>query len=99
MQYTVEYTVSANAEGLIEKHRPDHLSYRMKLKNLRLVLQIRSERGDMIGSVIVIDASDMADAEAIARGDPYIGVGVYDTVIVRPCEVRFCDLKVGPAAS
>lgn len=99
MQYTVEYTVSPGAKELIVKHRPAHLEYRMRLKNLRLVVQVRSEAGEMVGSIIVIDAEDMAGAQTIARGDPYVGVGVYDTVRINPCDVRYCDLKVGPAAS
>jgi uncharacterized protein YciI len=98
MQFVIEYAVDPAAGDALEVHRVAHLAYRMNLEALRLAAQIKSESGEMIGSVAIIDADGPAEAERIAQGDPFVSAGVYTSVTIRPCEVRYCDLKAGPPA-
>lgn len=42
------------------------------------------ENGDMAGSLLIIEAEDLAAAEAFADGDPYNGAGLYERRDVRP---------------
>ncbi|MBL8550474.1 MAG: hypothetical protein JNJ73_10850 [Hyphomonadaceae bacterium] len=96
MQFIAEYKMGPDASARLEPHRAAHLDYRMKLKSLRLAMQIHSPQREMIGSLLILDAETLAEAESVARADPYIAAGVYESVTVRPGEVRFCDLKAGP---
>ena len=43
---------------------------------------LRDEAGDPCGSVIIIQAEDLADAKAIAHADPYHREGVFESVEV-----------------
>lgn len=93
MQFLAEYSIKPNSAANIEVHKKDHLAFRMQLKPLRFVAQIHSEAREMIGSIVIIEAADSAEAERIARADPYVAEGIYDSVTITPCEVRFCDIK------
>jgi uncharacterized protein YciI len=42
------------------------------------------EAGAMNGSLLVVEARDIAAVRAFLAGDPYVLGGVYDTVEVRP---------------
>ena len=42
------------------------------------------EAGDMAGSLLIIEAADLAAAEAFAEGDPYHAAGLYERREVRP---------------
>ena len=39
--------------------------------------------GNMTGSLIILDVSDMAAAEAWAAADPYAKAGLFETVTIR----------------
>ena len=43
-----------------------------------------NENGDMIGSLIIIEASDLAAAQNWQRDDPYAKAGLFRHVEVRP---------------
>ena len=96
MQFLVEYSLAPDSSLAIEEHRKAHLEYRMGLNSLRLAAQILSDKGQMIGSILLIDAESSGEAEQIALEDPFYRHGIYVAAEVRPCEVRFCDLVAGP---
>jgi uncharacterized protein YciI len=43
-----------------------------------------SDSGEMAGSLLIIEADDLAAAEAFAEGDPYKAAGLYERREVRP---------------
>lgn len=67
-------------------NRPEHLVYLEGL-GARLVTAgpLTSEDGQTpLGSLLVIDCADRADAEAVAAGDPYAKAGLFESVAIRP---------------
>jgi uncharacterized protein len=50
------------------------------------------EKGDMAGSLIVIEAADMAAAEAFSLADPYRKAGLFERVEIRPWKATFGEL-------
>ena len=49
-----------------------------------------SEDGEaMIGSVLIIEAADRAEAEAFAAGDPYAKAGLFESVTIKPFKKVF----------
>jgi len=72
-------------------HRPAHLQ---RLKELatqgRLVLA--GPFADQSGSLIVIDADSLAEAEAFAQGDPYTIHGIFQQIEVHPFTQVFPEL-------
>ena len=88
--------ISEDVENSLELRmsvRPEHVERLVALKDLgRLVLAgphpaIDSEdpgTNGFTGSLIVAEFDSLDDAHAWANSDPYIGVGVYKNVTVKP---------------
>ena len=73
--------------------REAHLAYvRGKLEQLKLGGPFLDEAGDMVGSLMVIEAQDRAAAEAFSRDDPYTKAGLWERVESRPFRVTLGSL-------
>jgi uncharacterized protein YciI len=69
-----------------QAHRAAHIAY-LESQGERLVAAgpLLSDDGEaMIGSLIILDCADRAEAEAFAAGDPYAAAGLFETVTIRP---------------
>ena len=67
-------------------NRPDHLAYLESLGDrLRCAgALLDSEGGDPCGSLLVVEADNLAGAQAIADGDPFSKTGVFESVEIKP---------------
>jgi uncharacterized protein len=76
----------ADALPLRLANRPDHLAYLESLGDrLRCAgALLAAEGGDPCGSLLVVEAGSLADAQAIADGDPFSKVGVFASVEIKP---------------
>jgi uncharacterized protein YciI len=66
-------------------NRPAHLDY-LKGNVDRLVIAgpMTSDDGNsVLGSLLVIEAADRAEAEAFAAGDPYAQAGLFEKVEIK----------------
>jgi uncharacterized protein YciI len=45
---------------------------------------MKDEDGAIIGSLVVLDVSDAAEAETVLRSDPYFKAGVWDRWTIHP---------------
>ena len=76
------------ADGLALRlaNRPDHLAYLESLGDrLRCAgALLGSEGGDPLGSLLIVEADTLADAQALADDDPFAKIGVFESVEVRP---------------
>jgi uncharacterized protein len=65
--------------------REAHLAYvRERLDMVKLGGPFLDDKGDMAGSLIIVEAADRAAAEAFNRDDPYTRAGLWERVEVRP---------------
>ena len=64
-------------------HRPAHLARMQELDNAKRVL-LAGPLTDGAGSLIVILADSLTEAETFAREDPYVLHGVFERVEVHP---------------
>lgn len=70
-----------NGLGNRRAHRPAHLEHMAKLDaagRLRYGGPLLDERGEMTGSLIILEAETPEDAEATYSQDPYIIHGVFE---------------------
>jgi uncharacterized protein len=65
--------------------RPQHVEYLQgQADAVRLAGPYLDDDGDMCGSLLIIDAPDLAAARAFAAADPYAKAGLFERVEVRP---------------
>lgn len=72
-------------EGVAKRkvHRPAHLA-RMDALDAQGRLVLAGPLTDQAGSLIVIEAASLAEAEAFIREDPYVVHGVFERFEVHP---------------
>lgn len=67
--------------------RPDHVAFLEKLNGdgkLAFAGPFLDGDGKPDGSLVVLDAADRAEAEALAAADPYARAGLFERVEIRP---------------
>jgi uncharacterized protein YciI len=70
--------------------REAHFAYARSLPGVvRLGGPFLDPKGDMAGSLIVIEAEDLAGAKRFNAEDPYTKAGLWESVDVRPWRVTF----------
>jgi uncharacterized protein YciI len=67
--------------------RPAHFEYAQRTGAIRLGGPFLDANGDMIGSLIIIEARDLAAAEEWQRSDPYMKAGLFSRAEIRPWKV------------
>ena len=73
--------------------REAHLAYAKTLGDkVKLGGPFLDEDGQMAGSLIIIEAADMAAAEAFSLADPYRKAGLFERVEIRPWKATFGEL-------
>ena len=73
-----------NSLDLRMKERPDHLAWLTSLgEALKTAGPFTTDEGSPIGSLVIIEAGTRADAEAIAKNDPYAKAGLFASVEIR----------------
>ncbi|MCB2137189.1 MAG: YciI family protein [Rhodobacteraceae bacterium] len=78
--------------AVICQDKPGHLQVRMDTRAAHLgyieatgIVRMAGpflKNGEMCGSLIVLEAASLAEAEAWAAGDPYKAAGLFDSVSV-----------------
>jgi uncharacterized protein YciI len=72
--------------------REAHLAYARESGLVRVGGPFLDEAGNMAGSMLIIEAEDLAAAKAFSAADPYFTEGVFETVDVRPFKVTLGSL-------
>jgi uncharacterized protein len=72
--------------------RPKHLEY-LKTVLDRIVYggALLDGDGNQIGSTLIIDVADQADADAFANSDPFVEAGLFARTSVHPFKLVFKD--------
>ncbi|MHB8287581.1 MAG: YciI family protein [Caulobacteraceae bacterium] len=75
------------------KLRPEHLAYMAAHKDMvKLGGPYLDGKGDMAGSLVIIEAESMAAAQIFAAGDPFAQGGLFESSSVRPWRVTLGGL-------
>jgi uncharacterized protein len=73
-----------DAARLRQEHLAAHLAY-AEAHGQRIAVGGPLRQGDVFtGSLLIVEAADQADAQALLDGDPYYRAGVWDRVEVQP---------------
>lgn len=85
MHFILECHDKPGALDLRMATRPPHLEYLTSLGDkITIAGPILGEDGKPVGSLLILDVADQAEAESIAANDPYAQAGLFQTVTLRP---------------
>ena len=92
MQFAVIRHDQPDSLALRLSERPRHLEYLEKVQHRILYGgALLDDNGKQIGSVLIIHATDRADALAFADADPYVKAGLFVSTIVQAFRPVFKD--------
>jgi len=73
--------------------REDHLAYaRARIAMLKLGGPLLNDEGQMAGSLMILEADDLAAAQAFNAEDPYTLAGLWARVDIKPFKVTLGQL-------
>ena len=82
-----------NALDLRMATRPAHLAYAGGFAGqMKLGGPLLDAKGDMAGSLMILDAADLAAAEAFSANDPYTKAGLWERVDIKPFKATIGQL-------
>lgn len=88
MKFVIYGFDGPEGEAKRKTHRPDHLRRLEELDAQGRVI-LAGPLIDKCGSLIILEASSLAEAEAFAQSDPYTIHGVFERVEVHPFQQVF----------
>jgi uncharacterized protein len=93
MLFAVHYLDRADAGDIRQQCREAHIAYRKGLgEALILAGPLLSEIAKPVGSLVLIEAGSLDEAEAIAHSDPYVVAGLFDRVQVHGYKIMANNL-------
>ena len=69
--------------------REAHFAYARETGVIKLGGPFLDAKGDMAGSLIIIEAADLTAAKAWQQNDPYMKAGLFGSVDVQPWKATF----------
>ena len=88
--FVISYIDKPNSLALRMANREAHLAYAhddSRTAKLKLGGPYLDEKGDMAGSLLIVEAPDKAAAIAFTKTDPYVTCGLMQSVEVRSFRV------------
>ncbi len=74
--------------------RPEHLEYLDGLGDkLLLAGPFLNDKGEGVGSILLLEAASLAEAREVFARDPYARNGLFDQVTIKPWKVSINKLK------
>ena len=86
MLFAISCTDKADSLDVRLENRPAHIDF-LKANGdaIRIAGPYVGEDGaGMTGSLLIVEAADLAAAKALAAGDPYATAGLFESVDIRP---------------
>lgn len=92
MLFVISAMDKPGALSLRQATRPAHFDYVKATGQVRLGGPYLDEAGNMIGSLLIVEAPDLEAAEAWAKEDPYAKAGLFQSSMVTPWKAtaNFC---------
>lgn len=83
--------VAYDKPGSVERRmaiRPEHLKHLESLgQRLKLAGPFLDEKGNMVGSIVLMEAESLEAAEADFRRDPFVAQGLFDSITIKPWKI------------
>ena len=94
MPFLIIATDKPGSGALRTDMREAHLAYLLNRQDTLLAGgAMLSDEGAALGSLLIIDTEDRAEAEAFAAGDPFAKAGLFEAVQVQPWRKAFFNFE------
>lgn len=90
--FVLTATDKPNALDLRTATRPAHVDYVRGSGRVKIGGPLLDAAGEMTGSMLVIEADDLAAAEAFVANDPYVKAGLFERAELRPFKLTLGSL-------
>jgi uncharacterized protein YciI len=93
--FVISYIDKPNSLPLRMANRPAHLAYAHDENNpakVKLGGPYLDDKGEMAGSLIIVEAPDKATAVKFTENDPYVKAGLFSSIDVRPYRLTLGNL-------
>lgn len=96
MLFVITARDKAGSLALRVATRPAHVDYLQKTGVLRLGGPFLDEKGEMVGSLLIIDVADIAAAREWQANDPYVKAGLFAHADLQPWKAtaNFCKAEL-----
>ena len=96
MLFVITALDKENSRDLRMATRPAHFDYVQSTGVVRLGGPFLDTNGDMAGSLIIIEASDLAAAQEWQQNDPYVKAGLFAKSELRPWKAtaNYCKAEL-----
>ena len=96
MLFVITALDGENSRDLRMATRPAHFEYAQATGAVRLGGPFLDARGEMVGSLIIIEAPDLVAAEEWQRNDPYMKAGLFAHAEIRPWKAtaNYCKAEL-----
>ncbi len=90
--FVIEARDKPASQRLRDANRPPHSAY-LESERHRLVSagSILDDQGQPTGSLLIVSADNLAEAEAFVANDPFTKAGLFASITVRPFRMAFKD--------
>jgi uncharacterized protein YciI len=88
--FALSYVDKPGSLALRMATREAHLAYASDKNNpvkVKLGGPYLDERGEMAGTLIIVEAKDLAEARAFSENDPYVKSGLFQSIDIRPFRI------------
>ena len=92
MLFVVIATDKPDSLALRMETREAHFAFARETGAIKIGGPFLDENGEMVGSLIIFEAADVASAEAWHANDPYVKAGLFAHSEVRPWKPTFNPL-------
>lgn len=93
MLFVITAMDKEDGRALRMETRAHHFDYARSTGAVKLGGPFLDDKGEMIGSLIVIEAADLAAARKWQENDPYAKAGLFARVELRPWKATFNECK------
>ena len=84
LKFIAEYRYTNGITNTANETREAHMAYRESINdNIVMVGPLIGSDDKPVGSILVLTASDLVEAEKIANGEPFVQAGVTEVLSVR----------------
>ena len=96
MLFVITAMDKENSLALRMATRAAHFDYARATGAVRLGGPFLNDKGDMMGSLIIIEAADLAAAQQWQANDPYAKAGLFSHTELRPWKAtaNFCNAEL-----